>query len=64
MSNRLDRSLGVKPVEYHPISKKAAPQPKGFTLKVKTVIMVMLIAITAAALYQSSGCVQGVRCTD
>lgn len=62
MSNRIDRSLGVKPYSNH--GGKAAPQRKGFSLKVKTVLIIMAIAVIGAALYPTSHCQQEVRCVD
>lgn len=62
MSHRIDRSLGVKPYNNH--GGKAAPQPKGWSLKLKTVLIIMAIACVGAALYPTSNCTQGVRCAD
>lgn len=62
MSNRIDRSLGVKPYSNH--GGKAAPQPKGFSLKLKTVLIIMAIACISAALYPTTNCQQEVRCAD
>lgn len=61
MSHRIDRSLGTKPFSNHG-GKPAAPQRKGFSLK--TVLIIMALAVASAALYSTSDCVQGVRCAD
>ncbi|QYW01776.1 hypothetical protein PP761_gp05 [Stenotrophomonas phage Paxi] len=61
MSNRIDRSLGVKPYSNHG-GKQAAPQPKG--LKLKTVLICLAIIMVGAALYPTSHCQQEVRCVD
>ncbi|QEG09229.1 hypothetical protein HYP93_gp06 [Stenotrophomonas phage Pokken] len=62
MSNRIDRSLGVKPYSNH--GGMAAPQPKGFSLKLKTVLVWLALIVAGAALYPTTNCVEGVRCAD
>lgn len=62
MSHRIDRSLGVKPYSNH--GGKAAPQRKGWSLKLKTVLIIMAIICAGAALYPTVGCQQEVRCAD
>lgn len=66
MSNRIDRSLGPKSFDNHP--KLAAPQPKGWSLKLTTVLKIMVavlaLAFVVGQLHSTSKCQQEVRCAD
>lgn len=66
MSNRIDRSLGPKAFSQH--HKLAAPQHKGWSLKLTTVlkIMVALVALSfvTGVLINTAKCQQEVRCAD
>lgn len=65
MSNRIDRSLGVKP--YQQSKGKPAPK-KRWSLKATTVlkflIAFVLIAGAIQVLVSTNHCTQGVRCAD
>ncbi|QYW02212.1 hypothetical protein PP740_gp013 [Stenotrophomonas phage Philippe] len=61
MSNRIDRSLGVKP--YSNAGGKA-PAKKKWSLKVGTVLMALGLLCAGVVLYKTSDCVTGVRCAD
>lgn len=64
MSRRVDRSLGVKP--YNIPTVRMAPRKRGLTLLGALKIMLLVLAIAGAGclLYETSHCVQGVRCAD
>lgn len=66
MSNRIDRTLGPKQFDNHP--KLVAPQPKGWSLKLTTVLKIMValvaLAFVVGVLIDTSKCQQEVRCTD
>lgn len=67
MSHRLDRSLGVKPFNNTPV-KAAASQPKAWSLKLVTVLKVLLVTalVTGAVtvLINTNDCSKEVRCAD
>lgn len=64
MSRRVDRALGVKP--YRIPTVRMAPRKRGLTLFGALKIMLLVLAIAGAGrlLYETSHCVQGVRCAD
>lgn len=65
MSNRLDRSLGVKPFNN---SGNLTPAPKRWSLKLSTVykwmVVLLLVAGAYSVLSSTSHCQEGIRCAD
>ncbi|UZV39789.1 hypothetical protein [Xanthomonas virus PB119] len=66
MSNRLDRSLGVKPFDNHP--RTPAPKAKSWSLKLTTVLKIMVavaaLAFVTSVLIDTAKCQPEVRCAD
>lgn len=67
MSNRLDRSLGVKQFNATPVIKPIGPKPK-WSLKLRTVvkwlIILCFIATAVHVLHSTNPCTKEVRCAD
>ncbi len=68
MSNRLDRSLGVKPFNDTPVIKPIGPVKPRWSLRLTTVlkwIAFVLFAVTCIhVLHSTNPCTKEVRCAD
>lgn len=64
MSNRIDRSLGVKPYRNDDHNGPWPVKKRKWSLKLGHVLIAMAVIVGGVGLYSTSTCHEGVRCAD